>query len=124
MSGHSGVGGLVYLASWCDNVLQMEVLSIGRSVEQNNNAEDCVLTVVGKWLAYRISLRGGWIWFAVSLSDKGDAPDELLHVADGDEGFTILRHLLLAFERSGCRSLERPIQLGDEDGGPHSWLIA
>lgn len=56
--------------------------------------------------------------------DKGDEPELILNVGDGEAGWTTLRRLILAFERSECRSLARPIELGDEDGGPHSWLIA
>jgi hypothetical protein len=124
MNGSSGgVGGLVYLAAWAENTLGMEVLSIGRSAD--NQREDCVLEITSRWLAYRLALRGGWVWLSIALMDKGDEPELLLNVGDGEVGFRTLRSLILAFERQGeIKSLERPIELGDENDGPRSWVIS
>jgi hypothetical protein len=57
---------MVHVAAWADNEFEMEVLSIGRSVDAK---EDCVMELCGRWLAYRIALRGGWVWLSASLMD-------------------------------------------------------
>ena len=52
--------------------------------------------------------------------NSADEPQLLLSVGDGEAGCKT--RLLLAFEKSGIRSLERPIEI---DGtGPDSWVIA
>ena len=58
MNGSSGVDGLVYLAAWAESLLGMETLDIGRSADAK---EDCVMTICGKVLSYRVALRGGWV---------------------------------------------------------------
>ena len=74
---------MVHAACWFTDRLDIEVLSIGRSAHA---VEDCVLEIVGKWLAYLITLRGGWIWLYASLADSSDEPEPIAHFADGEDG--------------------------------------
>jgi hypothetical protein len=83
--------------------------------------EDCVMELTGKHLAYRIALRGGWIWLSAQLMDKGDQPEPLVNVGDGEAGWRTISKLIEGLERSGCRSLQRPIEIGE--GGPNAWVI-
>jgi hypothetical protein len=46
-----------------------------------------VLEMTGKFLAYRITLRGGWVWLYAA---EMDAPEEfqlLINVGDGEAGW-------------------------------------
>ena len=51
----SGIGAMVHVACWLTDRLEIEVLSIGRSA---HGVEDCVLEVVGTWLAYGLLFGG------------------------------------------------------------------
>jgi hypothetical protein len=114
----SGIGAMVHVACWLTDRLDIEVLSIGRSA---HGVEDCVLEVVGTWLAYRIALRGGWVWLSASLADSGDEPEALANFADGKQEWRQVCSLIRALERHKIRSLQRPIEAGS---GPSGWLLS
>jgi hypothetical protein len=69
-----------------------------------------------------ITLDHDWILFSVALLHRGDPPERLLGVADDAESWQVVCRMIAAMERSGLRSLEKPIEIGD--GGPNSWVIA
>jgi hypothetical protein len=117
----SGIAAMVQMGAWCDNQLALEVLSIGRSVEEHLSGEDCVLELVGRFLAYLIALRGGWVWLYGSLSDSADEPELLLRAADGGQGWRDVARVVRLLEREQVRSLEKPIELGL--GGPNGIVI-
>ena len=116
----SGVSAMVHAACWFTDRLDIEVLSIGRSAHA---VENCLLEIVGKWLAYRITLRGGWVWlYACSMNES--EPQLIFNVGDTPSGWTTVRKFAQALERSGVKSLrERPVEIG-EPGSPDSWVIA
>jgi hypothetical protein len=99
--------------------LGVETLSIGREGLAPRNS--CTLEMTGRHLFYVIVLDGGWIFTKAALMDAGDPPQELLSVGDGPRGWTTTARLIRALERSECRSLARPIHLGES--GPDSWAI-
>ena len=106
-----GVGGMVRTGAWCDVVLGMEVLSIGRSAIDR---EDRVLELCGSQLLVRIALLGGWVWIAANSLDEGEPPEPLFNVGDTEEGWLTVRRFCQALERSGITSLHpRPVQLGE-----------
>ena len=111
----SGIGAMVFAGAWLETKLGADVLSIGRSAD--NATEDCVLELCGKWFAYRIALRGGWIWLSACLMDKGDAVQHLLSVGDGPEGWRTICRLVAALERNELKSLTRPIEAGSGNSG-------
>ena len=110
---------MVRCAVWCEDQLEMEVLSLGRSV---NATEDCVLELAGKWLAYRIALRGTWIWLFLSLMDSGGEPELLLNVGDTAQGWRKTCAVVRLLEREEVRSLARPIELNGGTGF-RGWVI-
>ena len=81
------------------------------------------MKVCGKWLAFRIALRGGWVWLSACPMDSASEPELLLNVGDGEAGWKTVCRLVLALERSGISSLERPIELGG-GSAPDGWVIA
>ena len=112
-------------ALFCDDVLGMEILSIGRC----NGLEryECALEMSGRFLAYRIILDGGWIFVSTPQDmDSGEEPQTpLFWIGDTSEGWDTTCRFLMALERSGLTSLkDRPIDIGDSNGGKNSWLIA
>jgi hypothetical protein len=109
MSG-SDVGAMVRAGAWFETRLGMHVLSIGR--EADNVTDDCVMEVCGRWLAYRLALRGGWVWLHVSLMDYGNPPELLLTTADGPEGWRQVCKIVRLLEREQVRTLQKPIELG------------
>jgi hypothetical protein len=106
-----GVAAMVECAAWLQGHLDMEVLSIGRSAD--NTTEDCVLEICGRWLTYRISLRGGWVWLSVQLADRADEPEFIVNAADGGDGWRRIGRLVCALERAQVKSLQRPIEAGE-----------
>ena len=85
---------MVRTATWADRNCGIEVLSIGRQV---GAIEDCVLEAVGSQLGYRISLRGGRVWFSAGGLDEGD-PQALFSVGDTPENWASVRQFLRALE--------------------------
>ena len=73
-----GVAGMVATGLWCERVLGMEVLKIGRLA---NGPEDCALEVNGRELFARITLQGTWIWIFATGMDEGEPPQFLFNVA-------------------------------------------
>jgi hypothetical protein len=116
-----GVAGMVRSAAWLEHVCGVEVLSIGRPALSLN---DCVLEVVGHAFFFQISLRGSWVWVALSpLDETTEPPEFLFNTGDGPAGWSNVRRFIQALERSGLTSLkERPIHIGE--GGPNSFTIA
>ena len=94
MGGGSGVAAMVHAATWCDDQLGLDVLSIGRSAD--NLIEDCVLEMCGKWLAYRVALRGGWVFLKAQLCDAGGEPELLFNAGDGASGWKLVCRLVAA----------------------------
>jgi hypothetical protein len=106
-----GLGGLIKFGAWAENVLGMEVMSIGRSADSK---DDCVMELTGAQLLVRVALRGGWIWVSAGGMDEGEPPQFLFNAGDGPAGWVSVSKFVQALERSGIRSLkERPIQLGE-----------
>ena len=105
--------------AWLELQLGMEVVSIGRSVEDR---EDCVLIAHGKYLGFRIGLYGDWIAVSLKVLDRADQDwDFILRVAEDQEGWKTIWQVIRALEREQVKSLDRPIQAGI---GPNGWAIA
>ena len=120
MSGFgSGVGGMVRAGAYMDVQLEMEVLSIGRSA-QESFYEDCVMEVCGRFLTFRISLRGGWIWCCAKSLDVIQEWDFLVNVGDCSNGWSTICQLVRALVRHEIKNLDRPIEAGT---GPHGFVI-
>ena len=119
----SGIGAMVFAGAWCGHTLGLEIMAIGRSAEDNDKGEDLVLEMTGRFLAYRITLRGGWVWLYAAEMDFPENFELLINVGDGEAGWRkTICPLIKSLERSGCRSLQRPIEIGES--GPDSWCIA
>jgi hypothetical protein len=114
-----GVAGMVRSALWLERTAGMEVLSLGRPAL---SLDDCVLELAGRQLAVTVSIRGSWIWLSAAGLDTGEAPELICNFGDGPTGWTDVRRLVLALERSGIRSLHpRPIHIGES--GPNAYTI-
>lgn len=112
---------MVRAALWLEQTLGLETLMIGR--EGFDRKDSCTLTSCGRHLLYSIKLDGGFVFVSAQLMDgPADSLESLLTVGDCANGWTHLCRLVSALERSGCRSLQRPIELGET--GPDSWVIA
>jgi hypothetical protein len=119
----SGIGAMVFAGAWSGHTLGLEIMAIGRSAEDNDKGEDLVLEMTGRFLAYRITLRGGWVWLYAAEMDAPENFELLINVGDGEAGWRkTICPLIKSLERSGCRSLQRPIEIGES--GPDSWCIA
>jgi hypothetical protein len=115
----SGVAGMLRSALWLDSVVGMEVLSIGRSAQGH---EDCAMELCGSQLLVRVVIQGGWLWVSACGLDAG-TPEPICNFGDGPQGWTDVRRLVMALERSGITSLQpRPIRIGDT--GPNAYVIA
>jgi hypothetical protein len=115
----SGIAGMVRSAAWLEHVGGLEVLSLGRAA---CSLDDCTLEICGSQLLFYVSVRGTWIWLSAAPLDSPTAPSAICNFADGPAGWTALRKLVLALERSGIRALHpRPIRLGDT--GPNAYVI-
>jgi hypothetical protein len=76
----------------------------------------------GRFLAYRITLRGGWVWLYAAEMDSPEKFELLINVVDGEAGWQkTICPLIKALEKSGCRSLQRPIEVGKS--GLDAWVI-
>jgi hypothetical protein len=115
----SGVSAIVHTAVWFETDLGLEVLSIGRSTEADEN---CALETCGKWLAYHIALRGPEVRLAATLMDAVSAPETLLRTSDDETGWQTVKRLVTALEHNGIKTLARPIEIG-EPGNADSWVI-
>jgi hypothetical protein len=115
-----GVAGMVRSGLWIERNATIEVLSIGRPALSR---DDCVMELAGRQLLLHIALRGTWIWLSVASLDSGESPELLCNFGDGPRGWSNLRRLVLALERSGLRSLQpRPVRIGDT--GPDAYVIS
>jgi hypothetical protein len=111
---------MVWTASWLQAAAGLELILIGRSADDMTN--DCVLELTGRWLSYKIELHGTWVWLSVCLMDFGERWEKLFNVGDTTAGWTTMKSFVFALERSGIKSLQRPIQIG-EVGDPDCWVI-
>jgi hypothetical protein len=113
---------MVTAAVWLGERLGMVVLSIGR--EALARRDSCTLVATGKWLAFHITLDGGWIWLSAQLMDQGDEPAALLTVGDGSQGWRTICRLIAALERNKIKTLgPRPLEIQDGPGGINTWVI-
>jgi hypothetical protein len=120
LNGKFGVSAMVRIALHLENEWGMDVLSIGR--ECFDRKDSCTLSVTGKWLAYYVTLDGGWVFLRVQLLDLGDEPQQLLSVGDGEAGWKTICQLIAALERGEIKSLARPIEIGES--GKDCWVIS
>ena len=117
----SGVSGLLRTALWLNSVCGLEVLSMGRSA---TGKEDCALEIVGSQLLVRIVIAGGWVWLSAGSFDEGEQPQPICNFGDGPQGWSDVRRLVAALERSGIKSLrDRPVKIG-ETGSLDCYVIA
>ena len=72
--------------AWPSNLLDLEVLGL-RSEQATPRAHSCKLEMSGRFLAYDITLDGGWIFLSVAVMDRADAPESLLTIADNAENW-------------------------------------
>ena len=85
-------------------------------------AHSCTLEVVGRHLAYHITLDGGFVFVRAQPADAGGSLELLMTVADGPGGWPVVRELITALERSELRSLQpRPLAFGGT--GEQGWNI-
>ena len=105
----NGVAAMVRAAVWCEDQLGLEVQSMGREA---NSQEDCVLELCGKWLAYRFALRGGWVWLYAASLNAAQAPDLLLNAGDGPRGWKQLCVIVRTLEREQNQIARAPDQPG------------
>jgi hypothetical protein len=118
----NGVAAMAHAAVWFDDVLGMEILSIGRG--GFDPGESRTLRVCGRFLSYQIYLDGGFIFVSSPQSmDLGEeAQTPLFSIGDTKEAWPIVCRFVQALERSGITSLkEKPIEIGE--GGRDSWII-
>ena len=118
-TGNSGVGAMVFTASWLMRVLNLQVEFFGRPAV-SKHFFDCELSMSGRHLLYIIRLDHSWIVLFAQLLDKGDAAEHLVGLSDNGEGWQHLCRLIAAMERSGLRSLTRPFHVGS-DSGPNAF---
>ena len=117
----NGVSGLVRAALWLEDRLNLETQNIGR--ESLAPSESCLLETTGKWLAYYLTIDGGWLSLKIQLMDTGEEPQLLVSFVDGPEGFREVCKIIRLLEREEVKSLQRPIALG-EGSGANSYVIA
>jgi hypothetical protein len=116
----SGVGSMVDLASYLSHEFAVEVLSIGR--EGLDRKDSCTLEMCGRHLFYVVKLDGGFVFLSACPMDRGDAPEQLLSVGDGDVGWKTITKLIAALERNKIKSLQpRPLEIGPP--GPLGFVI-
>ena len=109
---------MVHAACWSADQLDLEILSIGR--DGLAPKDSCTLEASGRYLFYSILLDGGWVFLSAQLMDRSEAPEQLLSVGDGEDGWRQVCSLIRALERHEIRSLQRPIEAGS---GPSGWTI-
>jgi hypothetical protein len=111
----SGLGAFVYAAAWLSTKFELEVLSFGRASDAS--PQSCKLQMVGRFLAYDLTLDGGFVFISASVMDRSDPPELLISFPDGPQGWIDTCQLISALERNNIRSLERPIEAGTGPGG-------
>ena len=67
---------MVFAGAWLSDKFDLEVLSFGR--ESLAPKDSCKLEMSGRYLAYDVTLDGGWIFLSVAVMDRGDPPETLL----------------------------------------------
>ena len=111
---------MVHAAAAFENDLGMETLSIGRGTL---SGEDSVLEIAGRWLCYRVALRGAEARLAACLMDAAAAPETLLRSPDTAAGWATVRGVVRALEVRGVKSLARPIEAWDGFDGENGFVI-
>ena len=109
-----GIAGMAKAGAWLSNLLDLEVLGCGRAGDAP--AHSCKLEMSGRFLAYDITLDGGWIFLSVAVMDRADPPESLLTIADNAENWRTVCQLITALERSAIRQLQpRPLEIDRQD---------
>jgi hypothetical protein len=111
----SGIPAMVECSFVLEKEQNLETLSNGK--EGLAPKDSHTLVMIGRWILYDVTLDGGWVMLSVQLMDLGDPLQQITAFADGPLGWKRMHDLITRFEESECRSLQRPIDLGD-------WVIA
>jgi hypothetical protein len=64
----SGLGAFVYAAAWLSNRFDLEVLNFGRA--GNAPPQSCKLEMLGRFLAYDVTLDGNRIFIYAQVMDR------------------------------------------------------
>ena len=116
----SGLGAMVYAGAWLSTRFDLEVLSFGRAGDAP--LQSCKLEMVGRFLAYDLTLDDGWIFVSAQPMDKGDPPELLLKISDSLENWRTVVKLISACEHNRIKALfPRPLEIGGV--GPNSFVI-
>ena len=100
-----GIGGVIKAGAWLSKLLDL-VLGCGRAGDAP--AHSGKLELSGRFLAYDITLDGGWIFVSAAVMDRGDPPECLLTIADNAENWRTVCQLITALERSAIRERTAP----------------
>ena len=119
----NGLSALIRLGASFELDSGVETLSIGCP---ENSQRDYYLETAGKWLCYRIDIRGAAVLVSASLLDSTGAPQVLLKTCDVEARWEVVFRFLSSLERYEVRNLERPILVGNPvlDDPATCWIIA
>jgi hypothetical protein len=121
MNNKFGVSAMIRCAVYLEDTLGIELVSIGRA--GLDRKDTCCLECAGRNLFYWVRIDGGFVFLsAVALDDPMSKPEPLLSIGDTADGWKQISRLTAALERSGIKSLDRPIEVGL--GGSNGWVIA
>jgi hypothetical protein len=122
--GNSGIAAMVECAGKLGQQLAIETLSCGRDGLAPKNS--CFLELCGANVFYSIKLDNDWLSLSIQLmDDPSDSLELLMTFGDNPGNWKEVYRLVCAIEKSGITTLQpRPLEIGDEDGGPHSWVIS
>ena len=110
-----GIGAMVYAGAWLSNMFDLEILGCGRAGDAP--AHSCKLEMSDRFLAYDITLDGGWVFLSVSVMDRADPPESLLTIADNAENWRTICKVVTALERNNIRALQpKPLDVSDPEG--------
>jgi hypothetical protein len=109
-----------HAGAWLSNRLDLEVMSCGRSAD--DPTESLRLEMAGRFLAYDITLDGGFVSVSAQPMDKGDPPEMLLKVGDTLPEWRTMCKLMTALKRNQIKTLlPRPLEIGGS--GPDAFVI-
>ena len=116
MSANSGIAAFVKAAAWLTRFDDLEVLSFGRAGEAPKDS--CKLELVGDFLAFAVTLDGGFIFVRAQPCDSGDPPELLCTFPDNASGWQDTCRLIAACIRNQIRVLRpRPLEIGEGKNG-------
>jgi hypothetical protein len=119
MDGKTGISALIQIGAELEHDAGMEAIACGRGAVSD---EDCVLEICGKFLAYRIALRGVEVRLSAQPMDTAAAPEMLLRAPDSRAGWETVRRLCAALEGHEIKALHtRPLEVGPP--GPDCFVI-